>query len=713
MVKKTKKIILIDGNALVHRAFYALPPLTTPQGELVNAVYGFTTILFKALSQLKPDYLVCTFDYPAATFRHKKYKAYKAQRQKAPSELYKQIPKTQELVKVLGIPIFEKEGYEADDLIASLTQRIKKRKDLEVIILTGDLDELQLVDERTKVYTMRRGFSDIVIYDVDKVKEKFSLLPSQLVDYKALRGDPSDNIPGVAGIGEKTAADLIKKYGTLENVFDHLDELSPKIQKLLLSAKKEAFLSKELAQLVNDLPLSLDLEKCRFRLEGSSQAIKFFSQLGFKSLIKRIFGQEIKERKSKQIPARNFFNQKKIEAWQIDRALESILKKMESHGVLVDTAYLKRLNQKVSRQLLQKEKEIYESVGHQFNINSPSQLAHVLFTELSLPPVKKTKTGFSTDTEVLQELLGTHPVIDLILSYREIFKIKSTYLDKLPQLVDENNRIHTTYTQDTATGRLASRNPNLQNIPVKEGLGEKIRKAFIAPPGYQLLGADYSQIELRIIASLSGDEKMITAFQEDKDIHAQTAAEIFKVKINEVTPQMRRLAKTVNFGIIYGMGPHGLSQRLKISYEEAESYIDEYFAHHPGIKNYIDKIKERAQRLGYVETLFGRKRYFPQLKLGRTRSQRAAFRMAINAPIQGTAADLIKLAMIRIDQELPRVSQNSAMILQVHDELVFEVFLPDIEKVKRLVKEKMENVYPLKVPIKVEIAVGNNWGELK
>jgi DNA polymerase I-like protein with 3'-5' exonuclease and polymerase domains len=715
--KSKKKFVLIDSNALIHRAFHALPPLTTPKGEIINAVYGFTTTLFKVLSEVKPDYIACAFDYPALTFRHKEYKEYKAHREKAPDELYNQIPKTKEVIKALNIPIFEEKGYEADDIIGTLAKKIEKYN-LKTIIVTGDLDELQLVNNKTQVYTMRRGFSDTVLYDQKEVQKKFGIKPDQLIDYKALRGDPSDNIPGVAGIGEKTASELIKKFKTIENLYKNLDKLSEKTRKHLEQSRQQAFLSKKLATIIVELPLKFDLSEARTHDYDKNKAIKLFNEFGFKTLITRLWGKEkveIKEKLNKFQPSLfdSEKNIKKINALQIDAALEPILNKMQKKGILINTKILKKLSSKAAQKLKNLEKEIYKEVGHEFNINSPQQLASVLFEDLHLPVIRKTKTGYSTDQNVLQELIGTHSVIEKIMSYRELFKLKSTYLDTLPKLVDKNNRLHTTYAQDTSTGRLSSKDPNLQNIPTKNEESQKIRSAFVALKGYKLLAADYSQIELRIIASLSGDKNMIEAFKKGDNIHTKTAAEIFNTTINKVDKNMRRIAKVVNFGIIYGMGAHGLAQTLGVRYEEAQDYIDHYFAFHHGILDYIEKIKKEAYQKGYVETLFGRRRILPEIKSKYPRFRREAERMAINMPVQGTAADLIKLAMIRINKELHKVSLKTSMLLQIHDELVFEVPESDTEVVTEFIKNKMENVFMLKVPIKVEISIGDNWGELK
>jgi len=720
MAKKTvSKIVLIDSNALIHRAFHALPPLSTPSGEIVNAVYGFTTTLFKVLSNIKPDYIACAFDYPAPTFRHKEYEEYKAHRKKAPDELYDQIPKTKEVANSLNIPIFEEQGYEADDVIGAIAKKAEKMG-LETVIVTGDMDELQLISNKTKVYTMRRGFSDTVLYDPRKVEEKFGIKPEQLIDYKALRGDPSDNIPGVSGIGEKTATDLIKKYKTLKNLYKNLDKLPDKTKKLLKNSKKDAYLSQKLATIVTSVPLKFDLAKAKTHDYDKEKAIKLFKELGFKSLIKRIWGieeAEIKE-KPKIKPQAGLFdnvqkNIQKINADKIDSALEPVLAKMQDKGILVDIRLLNKLSRDTGKKLAALEKKIYKEVGHEFNINSPQQLAQVLFEDLHLPVIKKTKTGYSTDASVLQELSSTHTVIDKILTYRELFKLKSTYLDALPVLADKGNRIHTTYAQDTSTGRLSSKDPNLQNIPAKGGLGQQIRESFIASAGYKLIGADYSQIELRIIASISGDRNMIDAFDNDEDIHNSTAKEIFNTSIDKLDAHMRRTAKVVNFGIMYGMGVHSLARTLRVKYEEAQSYIDNYFSYHPGVLDYMEKTKVEAYKAGYVETLFGRKRYISEIKSNYPRFRKSGERMAINMPIQGTAADIIKMAMIQIDKDLSKISKGAAMLLQVHDELVFEVPKSDTDKVTEFIADKMENVYELKVPIKVSISVGDNWGELK
>lgn len=720
MAKKTvSKIVLIDSNALIHRAFHALPPLATSKGEIVNAVYGFTTTLFKVLSDIKPDYIICAFDYPAPTFRHKEYEKYKAHRKKAPDELYSQIPKVKEVADALNIPIFEKQGYEADDIIGAIAKKAEKQG-LETVIVTGDMDELQLVNDKTKVYTMRRGFSDTVLYDPKKVEEKFGIKPDQLIDYKALRGDPSDNIPGVAGVGEKTATELIKKYKTLKNLYKNLDKVSDRTKKLLKISKKDAYLSQKLATIVTSVPLKFDLAKAKTHDYDQDKAIKLFKELGFKSLIKRMWGitEDVIKEKPKQKLQTGLFdnvqkNIQKINANQIDSALEPVLAKMQNKGILVDIKLLNKLSRDSGKKLAVLEKKIYKEAGQKFNINSPQQLAQVLFEDLGLPVVKKIKTGYSTDASVLQELSGTHTIIDKILTYRELFKLKSTYLDALPALADKNNHIHTTYAQDTSTGRLSSKDPNLQNIPAKDGLGQQVRCAFIAPKDFKLIGADYSQIELRIIASISGDRNMIQAFDNNEDIHTSTASEIFNLSIDKLSADMRRTAKVVNFGIIYGMGVHSLARTLRVKYEEAQSYIDNYFSFHPSILDYMEKTKVEAYKAGYVETLFGRKRFLPEIKSNYPRFRKSAERMAINMPIQGTAADIIKMAMIQIDKDLAKISKRASMLLQVHDELVFEVPKSETDEVSKFIADKMENVYELKVPVKVSISVGDNWGQLK
>lgn len=908
MVKKGK-FIIIDGNAILHRAWHALPPLTAKDGKLVNAVYGFAMIFIKVLKELKPAYIAVTFDKKAPTFRHEEFKEYKANRVKQPDELYDQIPRVKELVEAFGAPIYEKDGFEADDVIATLVNQSSH----ENIIVTGDLDTLQLVDKMTKIYTSKKGITDMVIYDENMVKERYGLPPSQMIDFKALRGDPSDNIPGVKGIGEKTASELLQKFGSLEKIYEALTtteskDISPKIKEALITHQAEAKQAKRLVTLIKDVPLKFNQEEAAWQGINLPETIKLFQELGFKSLLNKIetlpnksqssifsadvgakepdknfnyqlvddekkFRDFIKKFREQEIFAfdtestgldpfraellgisfswqggaayylpvnknqtevpRDFlekelrpiiedekikkighnikydlemlasfgwlpqgvyfdtmiasyllnpgsrihgldslafsefghqkisikslighgrqqislaevakekvsdyscedadytwrlFNifkkeleeKKLLELFQrIEMPLIPILAKMESWGLEINDKKLALISKKISGTIKELKKKIYHLAGSKFNINSPLQLKEILFKNLKISTfeIKKIKTGFSTAASELEKLKTKHPIINLVGEYRELSKLKSTYLDALPELINpKTGRIHTSFNQTvTATGRLSSSEPNLQNIPAKGVWGSQIRSAFIAPAGYQILAADYSQIELRIVASFANDEKMIDSFRKGEDIHTRTAAEIHNCPLAEVTKEMRRKAKEVNFGVLYGMRAYGLAERTEISREEAKNFIDKYFMVYQGIKKYIDKTIEETREKGYAETLFGRRRYLPEINSGVMQVRSAAERMAINMPIQGTAADLIKLAMIKIFNILKEFKEEEIkMILQVHDELVFEVKKDLADKIAKIVKIEMERVIKLKAPIEVKLSIGPNWGE--
>jgi DNA polymerase-1 len=865
-----KKFIILDSNALVHRAFHALPPLSTKDGRLVNAVYGFTLILMRVLRELNPDYIAATFDLPKPTFRHQMYKEYKATRLKQPEELYNQIPFIKEILRAFRIPILEKEGYEADDLIASLSKLIEKENwKVEDIIVTGDLDTLQLVDNNTKVYSLKKGISEVVIYDPKTVEERFGLRPSQIIDYKALCGDPSDNIPGVKGIGEKTAVELIRKYQSLENLYQALErneikDIKPRVKELLQKYKEEAFFGKKLIELVKDIPLEISLKKYQVQKPDIERLRQLFIQFEFYTLLKRLdeftnepknqsiegapsdtslkqlsFNQLVEEaKKNKQIvidvwldelslspqegtifslklkseenekealvqkekwleiqailndsailkigydlkniikaiakfdlslslpffdlmvgayllhPDRANDNSIKIDFednkkartetnWHLFQKLEPQLKahslinlfekiemplipvlvSMETTGIKINFSYLKKLSQEFSERIVTLSKEIYQLAGQEFNLNSPVQLREILFDKLKLNTlgkrIRKTTTGkISTAAQELEKLRGTHLITDLIFEYRELIKLQTTYLETLISLASfsPDQRVHTTFNQTAVvTGRLSSSNPNLQNIPIRSDLGRKIRQAFVAEKGYLLLSADYSQIELRLAASLSGDSQMIAAFKGGEDFHAKTAALIFNKPLSEITPEMRRAAKAVNFGILYGMGANSLAEATGFSRAEAEDFIFKYYQTFSQLRRFLDSLLEQARTLGFVETLFGRRRYLPEIRSKMPRLKAAAERMAINMPIQGTAADLMKLAMIRIFQELIKDRKDIRMVLQVHDELVFEVKEELIQEAGKKIKEIMENIYPLRVPLVVDLKVGTNWGEM-
>ena len=706
------KLVLVDGHALFHRAFHAMPPLTTSKGELVNAVFGFTSMLLRVLGDIKPEYAVVAFDTKAPTFRHTEYTAYKAHRIAAPEEMHQQLPRIKEVVDSLNIPIFVLEGYEADDIIGTLANQAGE---LEVYIVTGDRDALQLVNNNIKAYMPGKSLSDIVVYNGKKFEEKYGFKPKQLIDYKALVGDPSDNIPGVAGIGEVSATKLIQEFETVEEIYKNIDKIPEKISKKLAEGAESAVMSKKLATIDTAVPIRLDLNKCILSDYDHNKVTNLFEELEFKSLLKRLpnAGKLTKKQEVHTDQTELFISEEQIEPVKNELTdLDKILREMESYGVLVDKVYLEKLAKEINTEIQTLEKEIYKSVGHDFNLNSPKQLSGVLFGELGLTPFKKGKEHASTDEETLNELVGAHPAIEQLLKYRELFKLKSTYIDALPPLLDENNRLHTSYHTDaTKTGRLSSTNPNLQNIPIKGSWGIKVREAFIAPGGSKLISADYNQIELRVMAHLSGDQALIDIFNKGEDIHTRTAAEILNKKPEEVTKDDRRIAKTVNFGIMYGISPYGLARQLKIDREVAKQIIDRYFDEFSGVKVWLEQTLTDAYAKGYVETLGGFRRYLIELKQGNYRVRAAGERQAINAPVQGTAADIIKAAMIRLSVQLR--NYQTKMILQVHDELVFETPEEEVKEIYPIIKNTMEQTFKLDVPILVESKIGNNWGEMK
>jgi len=878
MTKKKKTLIILDGNALIHRAWHALPPLTDPQGRVVNAIYGFISVLLKMIKEQEPEYIAVTFDLPGKTFRHEEFEEYKATRVKQPDELYEQIPLAKEMLKVFDIPVFEKAGYEADDVIGTISKILDPKRDVESVIVTGDLDTLQLVDDNTKVLTFVKGLSETKLYDEKEVNKKYGFGPEKLIDFKAIKGDPSDNIPGVPGIGDKGATDLIKKYGSLSEIYKEIvknpDKFKKSVLEKLKDGKESAKLSQDLVTIVTDLKIKFDLEKCKVGTWDREKLVNEFGRYGFKSLLAKLPGAEAEEKISKkefitidslskmeklindlkkereiaislEIEDAGLFgdslagmgirtksgayflalgslkkqeqnkfwksaavilednNIKKIGydlkhemeilanysvklqgldfdvmiasyllasgtrthdlgaiilqelgkelaesgkdielkkinfIWELKKALEPKLKKadvlklfnevemplipvlaeMERNGVKVNTSFLKKMAARVDGDLKKITKKIYKLAGEEFNINSPQQLKEILFERLQIPTegIRRGKTGLSTAASELEKLRGEHPIIKLIFDHRELAKLKSTYIDALPKLVSkETGRVHTSFNQTvTATGRLSSSSPNLQNIPIRKELGREIRKAFVAEPGNELIAADYSQIELRIVAALAGDKKMIKAFEAGKDIHTATAAAIWNIPEDRVDKDMRRAAKAINFGVIYGQGPHGLAQSADITFMEAKDFIEKYFLAYADVKEYLDRTKALAHKFGYVETIFGRRRYLPDIKSNIQQVCAAAERMAINMPVQGTAADIMKMAMICVHQGLPKVSKAAKMILQVHDELVFEVPEKDIKKVGEFVKEEMENIYKLKVPIIVDVEVGKNWEDME
>ncbi|MBI2011239.1 hypothetical protein HYS91_00575 [Candidatus Daviesbacteria bacterium] len=751
-----KRLVLIDGNALLHRAYHATPPLTTSSGELVNAVYGFTSMLLRSINDLKPDFIGIAWDEKGPTFRHQQYTQYKATRGPADDGLSSQYKRVHEVISTLNIPEFSLSGFEADDLIGTLAlQATKKEKNLEVIVVTGDRDIMQLIDKRIKVLMPRKTLADVGIYGVDEFLARYGFMPKQMVDYKGLAGDQSDNIPGVSGIGEVSATKLIKQFETVEKIYkkENLKTLPERMQTLLAEGAESATLSKKLATLDLNAPIRLDLAKCRVSDYDIEQAKKLFEELEFKSLISRLPGISVilSESEGSKLDSSgpvDHQNDRVQNSYTTDLDLETdkVLQKMSKFGVLIDLRFLKRLEVKLKRQLKGLEKKIYSYIGHQFNLNSPKQLSEVLFDELNLPVIRKTKTGRSTDEATLNELKAAHPAIPLILEYRFLFKLISTYIDALPKYTDKKGRIHSTFNvEGAATGRLSSQNPNLQNIPVKGDLGGEMRKAFIAPKGKVLLSADYSQIELRVMAHLADDPGLKKVFQEGLDIHAGTASKIFKVPIEKVTKEQRMVGKTMNFATLYGQGPRALSQQLGVEYAVAKLYIEEYFAQFPKVREWMEKILDQGYKEGYVETIWGRKRYIPELQAANKMLKAAGERMAINMPVQGTAADMIKKAMVEIEKALNKIASSSKtprndviaseakqssscqMILQVHDELLFECdgstspsavssgpnCSPQVQKAAKMIREKMENALALSVPVVVDLKVGPNWGEME
>ena len=904
MPNKPKKLILIDGNAIIHRAYHALPPLMTKSGELVNAVYGFSSTMLSVIDKFQPDYVVATFDLAGPTFRHEEYKEYKATRAKADQELYDQIPRVKDVVRAMGIPILEKEGFEADDVIGTLARQAFEKKNLETIIVTGDMDTLQLVNDATKVYTMRRGLTDSVMYGKEEIFTRYGLSPIQLIDYKGLRGDPSDNIPGVKGVGEKTAIELLKKYETLEGVYQNIAETKGALKEKLTRDKMLAIKSKQLATIRLNVPVELDLDAAKTHEFDREKLVKLFQELNFFSLIKRIpgsdanllinanpriandtnasegikdfkyeyiakdkqaeffeklsgdeeiafwlnahggknwekellgvafswktgragyvslenlktNGQELKaifenekikkigydlkssvetlkkygielegelydvmiaayvlnpgtktefdrlvlselgeeiapEKKQGQLGLSiespeelaekfcryadyvfklkgNYSSQiEKTSAEQgeahnlqkvfseIEMPIVSILADMEMSGVKLNKTIFKGIAEKINARIESLEKSIYNLAGQEFNINSPKQLTEILFEKLKLPTadIKRGKTGYSTASSELEKLKDKHKIIEKIEEYREIFKLKTTYLDALPELCDENSRLHSAFNQAvTATGRLSSSDPNLQNIPIRTDLGQLLRVAFEAENGGRLVAADYSQIDLRVVAHASGDKKMIELFWAGEDIHRATAAEINQVTKSQVTQKMRSSAKALNFGVIYGMSVFGFSASAGIDREEAKKFIDAYFDRFTGVAEYMKKTKDDAKTKGFVETEMGRRRYVPEINSPNFQVAQSGERMAINMPIQGMSADIVKLAMIAVAEEYKN-NPDVRMILQVHDEIILEVKEEKADEVAARVKTIMEEVYKLKVPLVVDVKVGDNWGEI-
>ena len=728
-----KKLLLIDANALIHRAFHAIPNLTAPDGRPSGALYGLTNVLIKIFREEHPEYAVAFFDRPEPTFRKELYKEYKAHRPPAPDELVSQIIEAHALFDTFGVKTYEIPGFEGDDLLGTAAERFKHEKDVQIVILTGDLDALQLV-EGTKVVveTLKQGITETITYDETAVKARYGISPSQLTDYKGLVGDTSDNIAGVRGVGPKTATALVQEFGTLERFFAAIKtfeatnpgskaELTTEQAKKLASYKKIteheeiALLSKHLATIRRDAPLSIDsLETIAYKAFPIETIIPYLKDLGFNSIIKRLVPAEDAAKKPASPAPKGNANQLSFLDHQptlskqlledVERPLVPILEEMHHWGILVDRTRLAEKEAILDRDIEGFTKELYREAGQVFNPNSPKQLLELLKTKYQL------KIN-STNIDKIEPFRTTVPLVDLILNYRELFKLRSTYLEPIRKMTEETPRVHPTFVQlKAATGRITCENPNLQNIP------PSIREIFIAPEGHKLVSLDYSQIELRILASLTNDPEMLRAFKNNADIHQITASKIYNVPLADVTASMRKVAKTLNFGVVYGMGARAFAQQSGLSPKEAKTFIDEYFKDFSTIKQWQERILSSARTNGFVENINGRIRPLPDIVSFNKMLQSESERMAINFPIQSVAADVIKSAMVKVKEYLSAEDlwgTDVRMLLTIHDELVFEI--KDTERLPKIVdeiKNILESIYTLEVPLTVNVEIGDNWGEL-
>ena len=865
-----KKLLILDSNSILNRAFYGVRYLSAKDGTPTNAIYGFLNILLKLIKEQEPDYICAAFDVKAPTFRHKQYEGYKAQRKPMPEGLAAQMPLAKDVLRAMGVTILEKEGYEADDIIGTVA-RLCEESEISCFIATGDKDDLQLASDKTKVIltVTKSGYNETIIYDDKAVKEKYRVTPTEFIDVKALMGDPSDNIPGVKGVGEKTAMSLIEKHHSIEYIYENIDGIGLKgamLQKMK-DGRKMAFMSKELATINRNTPIEFNAEECVFDgFENNGELYEILKRLELNSIIKKLDlsgGDNVKENEdifkdfsyqvgdknmisgdkvtvvldfdgdnissaavgagnnavvlneqddikelleddsiakvmfdvkeaivklNGRIDIKNISDDTAIAAYLVDPAkneytieklaseyfgtviekpevkqlsllddvetdrseylakcavalgvlnerigdkikengqeklyhevelpLVTVLAHLEINGFLVDDNQLKEFADKLGEKIDALTNEIYMLAGEEFNINSPKQLGVILFEKLELKPVKKTKTGYATNADVLEKLRDKHPIVNFIMEYRQLAKLKSTYCDGLRAVVNPNtHRIHSVFTQTvTVTGRLSSTEPNLQNIPTRTELGREIRKMFVAKEGYVLVDADYSQIELRVLAHIANDETMINAFRNNEDIHAVTASQVLGIPLEVVTKEQRSSAKAVNFGIVYGIGEFSLAQDLHISVKEAKAYIESYLEKYHGVRNYMESIKEQAKKDGYVKTMLNRIRYIPELKSPNYNIRQFGERVALNTPIQGTAADIIKLAMVRVDNRLINEGLKSKLILQVHDELIVEAHKDEVDKVKQILSEEMQGAMELNVPLKVDMSTGHSWYDAK
>lgn len=806
--KQTKTLVLLDAHAIIHRAYHALPEFLSREGVPTGALYGLSTMIMKIITDLKPDYIVACYDLPEKTFRHEVYDAYKAGRKKTDDALISQLEESRSIFESFNIPIYDAPGFEADDILGTIVEKYKKEKNIKIIIASGDMDTMQLIDDKkVQVYTLKKGINDTILYDEDKVIERFKFKPKFLPDYKGLRGDPSDNIIGIKGIGEKTAENLIINFGTIEEIYRKIkkDEnefkkagISPRIIELIKTNEEEALFSKVLATIRTDAPINFTLPEKTFWENADLKKIEnIFSKFEFRSLFSRLksfFGQnpaspavfsQVLGSPGPQTPARPFenplgspgenidpiklqeasialwlinseisnpqledififsktesFNEayeyifKKLKEKNLEKVYEEIehpiipiVKKMQDRGILIDKEYFEKLSQEYHEELDKLTKSIYKMAGVEFNINSPKQLGEILFGKLGMKSKKKAGASgsFSTKISVLEELEGENKIIGEIMAYRELQKLLSTYIDVIPKMVSIDGRLHAKFLQNgSSTGRFSSQDPNLQNLPVKTELGKRIRGGFVAEKGYKLCAYDYSQIELRVAAILSGDKKMTQIFKEGKDVHAGVASFVFGVPINKVDSEMRRKAKVINFGIIYGMGVTALRKNLGGTREEAQKFYDNYFNQFSGIRNYLEEVKKFALKNSYTETLFGRRRYFPNINSRIPFLKNMAERTATNAPIQGTAtADIIKLAIRYAHEDLEKagILDKVHLVLQIHDELVYEVHESVLEKANKIIQNAMQGVlersylhYKTDIPLEVHYHVGDNFGEVK
>lgn len=845
----TKRLVIIDGKSVFYRGYYAMPNLSTADGTPTGGVYGFAALSLELIRQIQPDYVCVAWDKPKTNIRKRLeiYPEYKAGRKPAPPDFYAQIPILHELLDAFGWPLYEFDDYEADDIMATLDRQAEARGNIETYLITSDLDALQILDSNTFLYALKKGVSNIDKFDVAEFEARYSIRIDQFLDLKSLKGDASDNIPGVAGVGEKTATQLLQQFDTLDGIYEHLDDVKESVRKKLIAGKDSAYMSKRLAALMFDAPVALDLPAMDIARLDTAKLKAMLVKLEFRSLLRKLpdamkdkdnaptmpvldtndieeiesgtaqavlimapelvvwadgdnvwlshertkaacltrvdaakilvhvpmIGHDVKMflrqlladgittlpkvqhdtaqgsfllnplRKSRRLE--DLVGLESIDspqsavraiwalydeqrqafealpdlsrvAHEMDFPLIAILARMEHQGIRLDAGVLDAMNTKLTREIADIQAQVHDMVGYEFNVSSPMQLSEALFTKLQLPTVgiKKGRTGYSTGQKELDKLRGQHPIVELVERYRELAKLQNTYVTTLPQQADERGYVHTTFNQDVvATGRLSSTDPNLQNIPIRTALGRHIRDAFVPADGNMFVNADYSQFELRLAAVMAGEQSMIDDFNSDTDIHAKTAAEVYGVPLDDVTPAQRRRAKVVNFGVLYGMGQHGLAAAAHMSYAEAQHFIDEYYRMHPNLKAYMENTIQKAHDDGFVETLFGRRRWTPDVKSSNFAVRNAAERAAANMPIQGTEADLMKLAMIKVQQLLDRDYPKARQILQIHDSILVECPRTETKAIAALLVDAMEQVYPkLGVRLRVDVKIGAHWGDV-